>query len=119
MLARIAILTGAALLMSASIAVADFGAIAYSPNTKAYGYSHGFDTQADAENDALRRCSGSDKKILVWVENGWASLAVGDDGYYGWGWSTNSLADADNTALTECAKRTTNGRIVVHLYSGE
>src|SRR5689334_18039589 len=86
------------LALSAS-AWADFGAIAYSPDTGRWGYSYGFYWQSDASNDALARCNAADARVVVWVQNGWAALAVGDDGAYGWGWSASSRADAESRAL--------------------
>jgi serine/threonine-protein kinase len=79
---------------------ADYGAIAYSPATGKYGYSYNCDSLAEAERIALRNCRASDATVKVWVENGWAALAVNNNGAYGWGWSTSSLADAEATALS-------------------
>ena len=102
------------LAMSASVR-ADFGAIAYSPETGQWGYSYGFDCQEDSQNDALSRCNADDAQIAVWVENGWAALAVGDDGAWGWGWSSSSREDAEARALQVTDN---NPRIACWIFSG-
>jgi hypothetical protein len=109
------VLTMAAFLVVAGSAFADFGAIAYSPETGSWAYSYGFCNQRTAEDDALHRCDGTDAEIVVWVENGWAALAVGDDGAYGWGWSGSSRADAESRALSRAGD---NAHIVCWLSSG-
>src|SRR5205823_5288063 len=69
---------------------ADHGAIAYSPETGKYGYSYNCGSRAQAERLALRNCPADDAAVKVWVKNGYAALAVNDDGDYGWGWSGTS-----------------------------
>jgi hypothetical protein len=93
-----------------------YAAIAYSEQTGNYGYSYGFNCSQDAENDALSRCNGCDAQVVVWVKNGWAALAVGDNGAYGWGWSGNCRADAENIARQNCSGD--NVRILCWVYSG-
>jgi hypothetical protein len=91
--------TVAMLFAAATSASAEYGAIAYSPETQSWGYAAGYGSRADAEIVAKSRCKGSDARPVVWVRNGWAALAVGDDGVRGWGWSTSSLADAKSRAI--------------------
>ncbi len=88
-----------ALLATAQVARADFAAIAYSPATGSFGFWHGAGSRADAENGALDSCNGEDRRVVVWVENGWAALATNNDGGWGYGWSTNSREEAENNAL--------------------
>ena len=111
-----AILASAAAFFMAPRALADdddkFAAIAFSQATGSYGYGYGFDTRGDAEKEALAQCSGDDSQVVVWVKNGWAALAVGDDNAYGYGWAAD-LGTARKTALAECRKRTTNSRVVI------
>jgi serine/threonine-protein kinase len=76
-----------------------FGAIAYSPSTGCYGYSFGQDCVPTAENVALQNCNGPDRQVVVWVSNGYAALAVNNNGGYGSAWSTNCQAEADQAAL--------------------
>jgi hypothetical protein len=96
-------------------AKADYGAIAYSPETRSWGYSFGYGSRAEAENAAISRCKGADARIAVWVRNGWAALAVGDDGVRGWGWSSSSLSDAKSMALQNAGR---NSTIRCWVYSG-
>ena len=78
----------------------EFGAVAYSSATGRYGYSFGMPSRGAAESDAVRRCGTFDAQPVAWVKNGWLALAVGDDqSLYGYGWSTNSQADAEARAL--------------------
>jgi hypothetical protein len=108
-----------ALLAGTSIALADYAAIAYSPKTRNYGYCYGYCCRPHAEAEALRRCSGEDKRIVVWAVNAWCALATGDGGTWGWGWSDSSAGDAKARALEECAKRGTGAHIVICVYSGD
>jgi hypothetical protein len=102
--------------VTASGVLADYGAIAYSPATGKYGYSHNCGSLAEARVIALQNYPVSDAQIVVWVENGWAALAVNDSGAYGWGWSTYSLAEAELYALNNV--RGGGGRIRCWIASG-
>jgi len=95
-----------------------FAAIAYSPVTGRLGYAFGFGCLQDAENDALRRCCAADARIVAWVQSGWVALAVGDNGAYGFAWSTRSLADAQRSALQNCAPFGCNPYIAAWAASG-
>jgi len=107
-----------AALATASTAAADYAAIAYSKSTKSYGYSYDYGSREAAEAAALNRCDGYDKKIVVWVHNGWCALALGDGTAYGYGWSTDCRQCAKNRALEECSQRTSNAHITVSVFSG-
>jgi hypothetical protein len=80
------------------------GAIAYSPNTRRYGYSYNDTSRALAEADAMRYCQSyaSDCKIVVRFSNACGALAIGPTGYGGaWG---RTRADAEHNALDACGK---------------
>jgi Domain of unknown function (DUF4189) len=98
-----------------TMAWADFAAIAYSPQTGAWGSAYGHSYQSSAQNDALARCNASDGRVAVWVENGWAALARNADGTYGWGWSGNSRAEAESIALNNVGE---GAYIVCWVFSG-
>jgi hypothetical protein len=102
--------------LTASNVLADYGAIAYSPSTQKYGYSYNCYSLAEARLVALQNCPVSDAKVVVWVHNGWAALAVNDTGAYGWGWSNYSRARAEAFALSNV--RGGGGRILCWLASG-
>ena len=99
----------------ATSAWADFAAIAYSPTTRSWGYAAGHGSRASAENAAKSRCDSTDARIAVWVQNGWAALAVGEDGVRGWGWSGSSLNDAKNRAIQNAGP---NASIRCWVYAG-
>lgn len=80
-------------------ALAEYGAIAYSESTGKYGLSYSYGSQQAAQQRALDECEGSDKEIEVWVNDGWAAVAVNKDGEVAYGWSKSSRADAENRAL--------------------
>jgi Domain of unknown function (DUF4189) len=89
----------AMMMTGATSAWADYAAIAYSAETRSWGYAAGYGSRADAEAVAKSRCKGADARPVVWVRNGWAALAIGDDGARGWGWSSSSLSEAKSMAI--------------------
>jgi hypothetical protein len=95
-LVALAVLLGT---VQAARADAAFGAIAYSPTTGYYGYSYGRDCLANAESAALQNCNGLDRRVVVSVGNGYAALAVNNNGGFGAAWSGRCQADADQAAL--------------------
>jgi serine/threonine-protein kinase len=95
-----------------------FGAIAYSPSTGYFGYSFGQDCEATAQNVALQNCCGQDRQVVVWVSNGYAALAVNNNGGYGSAWSTNSQAEADQAALNFAGGPGCGAHIVCEIATG-
>ena len=113
---------GVALLLAASVAAlapspglnpriddnGSFAAIAFSPQTGRWGVGDSLPGRGAAETEALGRCDARDAKVVVWVRNGYAALALGDArGAYGWGFA-NDPETACAIALRECAKHTGN-----------
>ena len=98
-----------------------YAAIAYSPATGNYGYAYNHGSRSSAEAAALRNCNGDDARIVTWVHNGFCALALGDDrSKWGVGWSFGDGATntyARRRALQECAKQTTNSRILICVCS--
>ena len=94
---------------------ADFGAIAYSPSTGSWGTAYGQGSRSDAEYGAKGRCGRTDARIAVWVQNGWAAMAIGDDGKRGWGWSGSSLSEAKSIAIQNAGR---NASVRCWVYSG-
>ena len=89
-----------ALLGAAQAARADaYAAIAYSKSTGQYGYTYGYDNLDAAKCDAVANANAPDAHVVVWVENGWAALAVNNNGGWGYGWSTNCKANAERFAI--------------------
>lgn len=93
---------------------ARYGAIAFSPSTGAYGFSHDWSSRAQAERDAVGHCAGPDARAVIWVKNGWAALARNEDGDWSTGWSGNSRAEAEQIALAKVY----GGHILCWVYSG-
>jgi len=95
-----------------------YAAIAYSPATGSIGYAAGHYSLAEAQAAALYQCNAFDAKVVVWVRNGHAALALGDSpGVYGWGWASTE-SEARALALIEAAKRTTNVYIAATVFTG-
>jgi Domain of unknown function (DUF4189) len=81
-------------------ALADYGSIAYSPSTQEYGYSHGWATRDEADDEALNNCYVDDARIVIWVRDGWAALALNKEtGEWATGWSSASRSEAESIAL--------------------
>jgi serine/threonine-protein kinase len=97
----VALIVVTALCATSQAARADtyFGAIAYSPSTGHYGFSYGKDCLATAEVAAIQNCVGWDRRVVVFVSNGYAALAVNNNGSFGAAWDTNCQADADQAAI--------------------
>ena len=81
-----------------------FGAIAYSPSTRAHGWSYDYDSRREAERRAQAQCSrhARDCEVPVWFRNACGALAVGSDGY-GSGWGATRKA-AEGSAVRSCAR---------------
>jgi len=84
----------------------NYGAIAYSPSTMAYGWSYDYPSRSAAESAALANCGkqANDCIVPLWFRNACGALAIGSNGY-GTGWAT-ARATADSQALTVCRRHT-------------
>jgi uncharacterized protein DUF4189 len=87
-----------------SEARAYYGAIAYSPSTRAHGWSYDYDSRGEAERRALDKCNrhAGDCVVPVWFRNACGALAVGADGY-GSGWGVSRKA-AETFAVQSCGR---------------
>ena len=96
-----------------------YGAIAYSPTTRADGWSHSFSTRADAERRALRECSGRarDCRVAIWFKNACGALAVGQNGGWGSGWG-NDRRRAELEAIGVCNQHSAGCRVARWVCSG-
>jgi len=118
----VAFVVGVALMTSApfgqSASAARYGSIAFSEDSGAWGYSHGYSSRSAAKGRALRACRarGDGCRIVVWFRNACGALAVGRGNVYGWSWNT-SRARARRRALAECRARTSGCRIRVTVCS--
>jgi serine/threonine-protein kinase len=89
-----------------------YGAIAYSPSSRAHGWAYDYPSRGAAERRALAQCSrnADDCVVPVWFRNACGALAVGYDGYgSGWGASRNL---AQNYAIQSCSRYSAGCTIV-------
>lgn len=80
-----------------------YGAIATSPETGAWGYSYNHSSRAEAELEALNECGDAGCRVRVWFKNACGAVAR-DRRNLGWGWAKSS-AEAKARALSACGTR--------------
>ena len=90
-----------------------YGAIAYSPSSKSYGWSKDFGTQVEAENAAMNECykRAGDCRVAVWFVNGCGAVSAGPDGW-GADWGEN-FREAERKSTRLCSDYSYNCQIVV------
>ena len=83
----------------------EYGAIAYSPETRAIGYSHNYNSKSDAQDRAMSNCEqyAYDCRVAITFQNACGALAVGRRGGWGTGWSAGR-AEAQTRALNSCSR---------------
>jgi hypothetical protein len=96
-------IAAAALLAAMTAAAAAAGAFAVG-TCGAYGYGFDFRIVADARSAALKKCTGSDCKIVGTMRRGCAAMAIDAKNPCGsFGWAINShLGKAENTSMRRC-----------------
>jgi hypothetical protein len=89
---------------SGEAAAENYGAIAYSPSTSAYGWSYDFPSRGAAESEALSKCraKANDCIVPIWFRDACGALAIGPNGY-GTGWGTDRSI-AEQYALGVCRR---------------
>lgn len=92
-------------LIAGKAAGGEYGAISYSPEDGAYGYSVFQPTREEAEKKALAACRerGSDCRKPVWFVNACGAIAVASDGPWGQDWG-HSQRQAIKKAIDWCTK---------------
>lgn len=118
-LAMVAAMLAAALVaMPAAASAAEFGAIAYSPGTGSYGYSHNYGSRAQAERVAMGNCLAyaGDCRVITWFYNACAALAVGNTYGYGYGFAPGPK-QAASIALANCRINDRGCRVVERVCS--
>ena len=89
-----------------------YGAISYSPTTRAHGWAYDYSSRGQAERKALAQCGryGRDCLVVVAFHRSCGALAVGPDGYgSGWG-GGRKLAEA--YALRSCRRHSAGCEII-------
>ena len=89
----------------------NFGAIAFSPESGATGYTYEADSREAAEERALQLC-GRGCRVVVWFKNACGALAVGRNNHVGTGWS-RGRREAEEIAISRCSRRAVGCRIKV------
>ncbi len=112
----------AALSIAASPAQAEreWGALALSERSPAYGYARDFDTEAGASERALAECAknASDCRLRTAWRNTCLVLAGSVDGPFGWAWGAPATTRAQR-ALDQCRQRgAVNCKVVETICSG-
>lgn len=92
-----------------------YAAIAFSQVNGLSGSWHRAGSREQAEEGALQEC-GESCRIVVWVRDQCAVLAVGDGNGYGYSYSTDG-DQAVNAALGYCGGRTSNCEVRVMICS--
>ncbi|RMH46635.1 MAG: DUF4189 domain-containing protein [Alphaproteobacteria bacterium] len=121
---RITGFAAAAFLVSAATASADYGAIYFSQDTGAYGYSWNYRTQEAAEDAAYNECRRHrsrprDCVMATWFRNACGALAVGDGNGWGASWG-RTIREAERKALNTCRDYNNTGcRVEVSFCSDQ
>jgi hypothetical protein len=87
---------------SQAFAYDNYGAIAFSNSTGAWGTAYDYGSRQSAEQAAVNRC-GAGCFAVVWFRNACGALASTRDHGYGSGWATD-LGVAQNIAIQGCSQ---------------
>jgi serine/threonine-protein kinase len=110
---RFSVVVAAMLVLCAGAEAASFGAIAFSPDTGAAGYSTGRASRANAQEWAMYYCDqhAYDCRIAVNFRNACGAVARGRDGGWGADWGYDRRG-AQNNALSVCRRHDSGCRII-------
>src|SRR5262249_2917621 len=89
-------------------AAQNYGAIVFSPDSGAVGYSYNYRRRDLAEERALGE-RGPGRRVVIWFRSACGALATGEGNGYGW---STSRGTAERIALNECAQHTDNCRVI-------
>lgn len=107
-------LASALVILAAGTAVSadNFGAIAFSKSTGAYGFSYDHQSRRDAEAGAMNECRSRSRgcAVAIWFKNACGSVATGPNGW-GSAWA-GSRGNAEQAALVNCSKHTRNCKVL-------
>jgi len=88
----------------------NYGAIAFSTSTGAWGWSNDYSSVSEAQNAAMNSCGKPDCQAVVWFKNNCGALAVGKGNCWGTGWA-DSRAEAERLALNSCRNAGDNCKV--------
>lgn len=113
-------LVGALAAVAPAQAEGQWGALALSERSTAYGYSFDFDTQEGASERALAECqkNAQDCRVHTAFRNTCLVLAGSIDGPFGWAWGAPERTRAQR-AIDQCQQRgAVNCKVVQTVCSG-
>jgi hypothetical protein len=101
---RVPLAIAAAGLLMAGIGAAEAAGAFAVGACGAYGYGYGFPNVADARVAAMKKCTGSDCKIVGVMHRGCAAISVDAKNPCGpFGWAINPhLGKAENVSMRRC-----------------
>lgn len=94
-----------AILPSAALA-GDWGALALSTSTGAWGTSYNYDDEEEARERAMRECrkNARDCKVFKTFENTCVAVAGDSAGNFGWSWGYTS-SERRRRAIAQCREQ--------------
>jgi hypothetical protein len=96
----------------------DWGAIALSTRTGAWGSSWNYDEEGDARSAALRECRkhAGDCRVFKTFENACVALAGDGRGNFGWAWGYDTTSERRRRAVRQCRDQGGRGCSVVSTF---
>lgn len=94
-----------------------YGAVAYSPQERRFGYSWGQNSEATAEAGARSSCDAPDAYIVCWAQNLFVSLAVGENCDPRGAWNKNA-GHAQKEALAKITGTDPKVLLTFHARTG-
>jgi Domain of unknown function (DUF4189) len=84
----------------------NFGAIAYGPTSKAWGYSFGWGSQTEAQSAAMKQCGAraKDCEVAVWYQRDCGAVVSDTGTDYYWG-----VGDGTPAAVTQAQQACKKG----------
>jgi serine/threonine-protein kinase len=110
---KLAAAVAAVTMFTAAADAREFGAIAFSSQSGAHGYSHNYSSRAGAEQRALSGCrnNGRGCRVVIYFHDACGALAVGDGNGSGYSWGA-SRREAERRALSNCNGYTSSCEVV-------
>ena len=111
--AKMTVIAAVTVAGGAGVAMAEdnYGAIAYSTSSGAYGYAYDAKTKGAAQRLALKECDkqGRGCKNTIWFKNACGSIAIGKDGW-GASWG-KTKRESWRKAREQCRTETTGCKV--------
>lgn len=110
---KLAGVLAAVTIFAAAAEAKEHGAIAFSSQSGAHGYSHNYGSRGAAEQRALSGCrnNGGGCRVVLYFNDACGALAVGDGNGSGYAWAP-TRRQAERRALSNCSEYTSSCQIV-------